>query len=97
MKGTVADLSNLGSKREAGTITAASFLEEFVDGTPWAHIDIAGTDRRQFCGTELHVTSSPHVTTRRSFRTLPLFEDLASAEQGGDVGVEEVRAATSST
>jgi leucyl aminopeptidase len=43
MKGTVADLSNLGSKRQAGTITAASFLEEFVDETPWAHIDIAGT------------------------------------------------------
>jgi leucyl aminopeptidase len=43
MKGTVADLSNLASKREAGTITAASFLEEFVDGTPWAHLDIAGT------------------------------------------------------
>jgi leucyl aminopeptidase len=43
MKGTVADLSNLASKREAGTITASSFLEEFVDGTPWAHIDIAGT------------------------------------------------------
>jgi leucyl aminopeptidase len=43
MKGTVADLSNLASKREAGTITAASFLEEFVGGTPWAHLDIAGT------------------------------------------------------
>jgi leucyl aminopeptidase len=43
MKGTVADLSNLGSKRVAGTITAASFLEEFVGETPWAHIDIAGT------------------------------------------------------
>jgi leucyl aminopeptidase len=43
MKGTVADLSNLGSKREAGTITAASFLEEFVGKTPWAHLDIAGT------------------------------------------------------
>jgi leucyl aminopeptidase len=43
MKGTVADLSNLGSKREAGSITAAAFLEEFVDGTPWAHVDIAGT------------------------------------------------------
>ncbi len=43
MKGTVADLSNLASKREAGTITAASFLEEFVGETPWAHIDIAGT------------------------------------------------------
>jgi leucyl aminopeptidase len=43
MKGTVADLSNLGAKREAGTITAASFLEEFVEGVPWAHVDIAGT------------------------------------------------------
>lgn len=27
----------------AGTITAALFLQEFVDGTPWVHIDIAGT------------------------------------------------------
>jgi leucyl aminopeptidase len=43
MKGTVADLSNLSKKREAGSITAASFLREFVDDTPWAHVDIAGT------------------------------------------------------
>jgi leucyl aminopeptidase len=43
MKGTVADLSNLASKREAGSSTAASFLEEFVDDTPWGHLDIAGT------------------------------------------------------
>ncbi|HEX2393609.1 MAG TPA: leucyl aminopeptidase [Solirubrobacterales bacterium] len=43
MKGTVADLSNLASKRKAGTITAASFLEEFVEEVPWAHLDIAGT------------------------------------------------------
>jgi leucyl aminopeptidase len=43
MKGTVADLSNLGKARKAGTITAGSFLEEFVGETPWAHVDIAGT------------------------------------------------------
>ncbi|MDX6634696.1 MAG: leucyl aminopeptidase, partial [Solirubrobacterales bacterium] len=43
MKGAVADLSNLGKKRKAGTITAASFLQEFVGKTPWAHLDIAGT------------------------------------------------------
>ncbi len=43
MKGKVADLSNLASQRKAGTITAASFLEEFVGDTPWAHVDIAGT------------------------------------------------------
>jgi leucyl aminopeptidase len=42
-KGEVADLTNASSKRKAGTIYAASFLEEFVDGKPWVHLDIAGT------------------------------------------------------
>ena len=28
---------------EAGTATAAKFLEQFVDKTPWVHMDIAGT------------------------------------------------------
>jgi leucyl aminopeptidase len=42
-KGTVADLTNASEKRKAGTIYAASFLEEFVAETPWAHVDIAGT------------------------------------------------------
>ena len=40
----VAQISNLGgSGVVAGAITASLFLEEFVGGTPWAHIDIAGT------------------------------------------------------
>jgi leucyl aminopeptidase len=43
MKGTVADLTNAAPKRKAGTLSAAGFLEEFVGGTPWAHLDIAGT------------------------------------------------------
>jgi leucyl aminopeptidase len=38
----VADISNLGGPH-AGATTAALFLDEFVAGTPWAHIDIAGT------------------------------------------------------
>jgi leucyl aminopeptidase len=42
-RGTAADLTNASAKRKAGTIYAASFLEEFVDGRPWAHLDIAGT------------------------------------------------------
>jgi leucyl aminopeptidase len=42
IKSDVADLSNTGSKG-AGTITAAKFLENFVEGHKhWAHIDIAG-------------------------------------------------------
>ena len=42
LKSTVADLKNSGGK-EAGTITAAAYLQEFVGDTPWAHLDIAGT------------------------------------------------------
>jgi leucyl aminopeptidase len=42
-KGKVGDLTNAAAKRKAGTIYAASFLEEFVDDVPWAHLDIAGT------------------------------------------------------
>ncbi len=42
-RGTVADLTNAAAKRKAGTIYAGSFLEEFVEGRPWAHLDIAGT------------------------------------------------------
>jgi len=44
MKGTFADLQNIGKSGTAGTITAAAFLSEFVpEDIPWAHMDIAGT------------------------------------------------------
>ncbi|MDO8136966.1 MAG: leucyl aminopeptidase [Candidatus Brocadiales bacterium] len=42
IKSEIADLKNTGGK-EAGAITAASFLSKFIDGYPWAHLDIAGT------------------------------------------------------
>ena len=42
IKSDVADVKNSGG-RPAGTITAALFLNEFVDGFPWVHLDIAGT------------------------------------------------------
>jgi len=37
-----ADMKNTGG-RHGGSITAAQFLQRFVDDTPWAHLDIAGT------------------------------------------------------
>ncbi|HEY1736743.1 MAG TPA: leucyl aminopeptidase, partial [Methylovirgula sp.] len=37
-----ADMKNTGG-RHGGSITAAQFLQRFVNGTPWAHLDIAGT------------------------------------------------------
>ncbi len=42
MKSDVADIANLSSKPVAGAITAAKFLEFFIDNhTTWAHLDIA--------------------------------------------------------
>ena len=41
IKSEIADIKNTGN-RYGGAITAALFLAEFVDDTPWVHIDIAG-------------------------------------------------------
>jgi len=37
----IADMKNIGG-RDAGSITAAQFLQRFVEDVPWAHLDIAG-------------------------------------------------------
>jgi leucyl aminopeptidase len=42
----IADMKNVGGEN-AGAITAALFLQEFVADLPWAHIDIAGTARSE--------------------------------------------------
>jgi leucyl aminopeptidase len=41
IKSKIADMKNIGGPH-AGSITAAQFLQRFVDKTPWAHLDIAG-------------------------------------------------------
>jgi leucyl aminopeptidase len=41
LKSPIADMKNTGP-RAGGSITAALFLKEFVEKTPWAHLDIAG-------------------------------------------------------
>jgi len=56
IKSKIADMKNIGGRRgEAGTIIGGLFLQEFVDGSPWVHIDIAGpswTDSDQpYCPT----------------------------------------------
>jgi leucyl aminopeptidase len=42
IKSPVADMKNTGGSRYGGAISAAKFLEEFVGGVPWVHLDIAG-------------------------------------------------------
>ena len=39
----IADMQNISYGRGAGSITAAQFLQRFVNKVPWAHLDIAGT------------------------------------------------------
>ncbi|MDH5556897.1 MAG: leucyl aminopeptidase [Alphaproteobacteria bacterium] len=41
IKSDAADMKNIGG-RDAGSITAAQFLQRFVNKTPWVHLDIAG-------------------------------------------------------
>ena len=38
----IADIQNINYSGGAGSITAAQFLQRFIDKTPWAHLDIAG-------------------------------------------------------
>jgi leucyl aminopeptidase len=41
----VADVKNISGGSYGGALTAGLFLEEFTDGIPWAHLDIAGPAR----------------------------------------------------
>jgi leucyl aminopeptidase len=43
IKSNIADIRNTGSGKGGGAITAAWFLKEFAEETPWIHLDIAST------------------------------------------------------
>jgi leucyl aminopeptidase len=43
IKGSFADIQNIGSGKGGGAITGAMFIKEFAGDTPWIHLDIAGT------------------------------------------------------
>ena len=53
LKSKVADLKNMGGP-QAGTIAAALFLREFVEDTPWIHLDIAGTSQTEAPSNDYH-------------------------------------------
>jgi leucyl aminopeptidase len=67
LKSSNADIKNIGG-RSAGAITAAAFLSHFVDDTPWAHLDIAGTAWNQE-GTR-EKTYNPKGATGFGIRTI---------------------------
>lgn len=55
IKSDVADMKNVGIGRAAGTITAAAFLRNSINETPWVHLDIAGV-----AWTQLGTKSKPY-------------------------------------
>lgn len=70
LKCEVADVKNVGT-RWGGAITAAKFLEKFVAGKPWVHLDIAGPafcenakPHREGGGTGVMVRSLVEVASR---------------------------------
>ena len=72
MQSSYADLANISSVRGAGASTAAAFLETFVEGTPWAHLDIAGT---------ANTSGKDHASTGRPVALLVEFlRDLAESK-----------------
>ncbi len=76
LKSSVADLKNVGG--DAGTIIAGLFLQEFVDGVPWAHLDIAGP-----AFTEKDLPLGPRGGTGFGVRLLVRWlQDLAQAGRG---------------
>ncbi len=53
----IADMKNISDGGGAGSITAAQFLQRFVNDVPWIHLDIAGvTDSNK--GSSLHATTA---------------------------------------
>ena len=66
VKGDVGDVRNTIEIPLGGMVTAAAFLENFVDGTPWAHLDIAG----------------PAYTTPGTFRYQPAYQNRGAVGFG---------------
>jgi leucyl aminopeptidase len=65
LRSDVADMKNIGD-RAAGTISAAVFLREFVDDTPWVHLDIAGSGWNDQEG-QVQIPSGPTGVPARTF------------------------------
>jgi leucyl aminopeptidase len=66
IKSDIADIKNTGNNY-AGPITAAKFLEEFVDKTPWVHLDLTGPDNDKEKGYLVKGASGVPVRTLINF------------------------------
>lgn len=74
VKGDIADLKNMAG---AGTISAAVFLQQFTQGKPWIHLDIAAT-AIQYPVVHPYAQDAPSgVAVRTIYEMLKQIEDKA--------------------
>ena len=66
VKSEIADVRNSTEIQVGGMLTAAAFLESFVGGTPWAHLDIAG----------------PAYTTAKTRKWQPAYQNVGATAFG---------------
>src|SRR5439155_12739009 len=90
LKSSIADLKNVGG--EAGSIIGGLFLQEFVDGVPWAHVDIAGP-----AFTERDLPHAPRGGTGFGVRFLLRFLQTLATEGAGDGVTRSAASARSRT
>jgi leucyl aminopeptidase len=74
LKSPYADMPNISGGRYGGAITAAKFLEEWTEGTPWVHLDIANVAWLD--------DGKPHISKGPSGFGVRTFVDLACRWSG---------------
>jgi leucyl aminopeptidase len=77
IEGDVGDIKNSGG-RACGAITAALFLRHFREGLPWAHLDIAGTNKQ-----DKATAIGPKGATGVGVRTLLEYLTATSTQRAG--------------
>ena len=80
LKSNVADIKNVGP-RYGGAITAAQFLQEFAEDTPWLHIDMAPTDNVSK-DKGVFVKGATGIPTRTLINLVLLLSEEMSADGG---------------
>jgi leucyl aminopeptidase len=81
----IADMKNIGKTGQAGAVVAALLLAEFVDGTPWAHLDIAGPARAE-SDRDYVRTGATGFGVRTMLELVGSFEPAPAAADGGAGG-----------
>jgi leucyl aminopeptidase len=86
----IADMKNIGKAGQAGALSAALLLAEFVGSLPWAHLDIAGPARSEDDRGYLR-KGGTGFGVRTLLELLEGYEPFGGVAQPGAEGIEVLR------